>query len=156
MKIENDDFARYRAAVAQSQDGAILSFGGRTFDGRFCANLNRIILDIQARTCVRENVSNPFPPLASAALKTVSNSEFMLVGGLHENGAFSNSGFIFEIEGAAVKMKREFKLPFGIYGHQLEVLDQDRILLIGGMTDLPLENDIVIQYFLKSQKALVD
>jgi hypothetical protein len=155
MRIENDDFALYRAAVAQDQNGAIWCFGGRTFDGRFTANLTKIDLDIEARTCAREKVSNPFPPLASAALKKVSDSEFMLVGGLGESGAFSNLGFIFEIEGAAVKMKRTFKMPFGIYGHQLEVLEQDRILLIGGMTDLPLENDIVIQYSLTSEKAWV-
>ena len=74
------------------------------------------------------------------------DGSFIITGGLFEDGSISDEIIQFKLANDTLVIESRTKMPFGIYGHTLEMDQSGTFIFIGGVSNLPMENDRIIKF----------
>ena len=89
---------------------------------------------------------NILPALGSSTLTKTADGSFLIIGGLFEDGSISDEIIRFKLENDTFVLINRSKMPFGIYGHSLNIDESGTYIFSGGVTNLAKENDRIIKY----------
>jgi len=105
-----------------------------------------------------ESESDDLPYLASSTIHYDSSCSCLyIIGGIMKSGEISNSVYKLKLElnENIILNVEKIQIPIRIYGHA-SIMDKDKIILVGGISDFDHNDDFVFTFDLLTNELIIE